>query len=136
MKPHPLELRKRIVAAVDQQEHTIAEVAALFSVSERYVYQLLKLRRETGDLSPLPHGGGAVPKLDEARLLDLAALVAEFPDATLDELRELLRRRCRLRVSLNTVWRGLQPIDFTLKKSPAGRAKPTRKSAPRLARNK
>jgi transposase len=136
MKPHPLELRQRIVAAVDQQEHTIEEVAALFDVSERYVYQLLKLRRETGDLSPLPHGGGAVPKLDEAKLLELAGLVAEFPDATLDELRELLRRRCRVSVSINTVWRGLQQIDFTLKKSRAGRAKPTRKSEPRSARNK
>ena len=136
MKPHPLELRNRIVAAVDQQEHTIEEVAALFSVSERYVYQLLKLRRETGDLSPLPHGGGATPKLDEAKLLELAGLVAEFPDATLDELRELLRRRCRVSVSINTVWRGLRQIDFTLKKSPAGRAKPTRMSEPRLARNK
>src|SRR5262245_18129783 len=136
MKPHPLELRPRIVAAVAQQEHTLEEVAALFSVSERYVYQLLKLRRETGDLSPLPHGGGAAPKLDEAKFLELAGLVAEFPDATFDELRELLRLRCRLSVSINPVWRGLQPIDFTLKKSPAGRAKPTRKSGPRSARHK
>lgn len=136
MKAHPLELRQRIVAAVDRQEHTIEEVAALFDVSERYVYQLLKLRRETGDLSPLPHGGGAVLKLDEAKLLELAELVAQFPDATLDELRELLRRRCRLSVSINTVWRGLQQIDFTLKKSPAGRAKLARKSVPRSAKNK
>jgi transposase len=136
MKPHPLELRQRIVAAVDRQEHTIEEVAALFDVSERYVYQLLKLRRETGDLSPLPHGGGAELKLDEAKLLELAGLVAEFPDATLGELRELLRRRCRLSVSSNTVWRGLQQIDFTLKKSPAGRAKRARKSGPPSAKNK
>jgi len=107
MKPHPLELRQRIVAVVDQQEHTIEEVAALFDVSERYVYRLLKLRRETGDLSPLPHGGGAVAKLDEANLLKLASLVAEVPDATLDELRDLLRRRFRIRVSINSVWRGL-----------------------------
>ena len=136
MKPHPLELRQRIVAAVDQQEHTIEEVASLFGVSESYVYQLLKLRLETGDLSPLPHGGGAVPKLDEAKLLELAQLVAEFPDTTLEELRELLRRRCRLSVSINTVWRGLRQIDFTLKKSPAGRVEPIRKSEQRSARNK
>src|SRR5262245_53339100 len=135
MKPHPLELRPRIVAAVAQQEHTLEEVAALFGVSERYVYQSLKLRRETGDLSPLPHGGGA-PKLDEAKFLELAGLVAEFPDATLDELRELLRRRCRLSVSINPVWRGLQQIDFTLKKSPAAPGKPARKSGPRSPRNK
>ena len=136
MKAHPLELRQRIVAAVDQHEHTIEEVAALFDVSERYVYQLLKLRRETGDLSPLPHGGGAILKMDDTKLLQLAGLVAEFPDATLDELRELLGRRCRLSVSINTVWRGLQQINFTLKKSPAGRAKPGRRSEPHSARNK
>jgi transposase len=136
MKPHPLEFRQRIIAAVDQQEHTINEVAALFGVSERYVYQLLKLLRETGDLSPLPHGGGAPLKLDEAKLLELAGLVAEFPEATLDELRELLRRRCRINVSVNTVWRGLQQIDFTLKKSPAAPRKPARKSEPRSPRNK
>lgn len=136
MNPYPLELRQRIVAAVDQQTHSIQEIAALFSVSERYVYHLLKLRRETGDLSPLPHGGGAVAKLDESKLLRLAELVAEFPDATLEELRECLRRRYRLSVSVNTVWRGLQQIKFTLKKSPAGRAKPAPKSEPRLAKNK
>lgn len=136
MTPYPLELRQRIVAAVDQQTHTIEEVASLFGVSERYVYQLLKLRRESGDLAPLPHGGGAVAKLDEPKLLKLAELVAEFPDATLEELRELLRRRCRLSVSVNTVWRGLQQIDFTLKKSRAARAKPARMSEPPSAKNK
>lgn len=136
MKPHPLELRQRIVAAVDQQEHTIEEVSVLFSVSERYVYQLLKLRRETGDLSPLPHRGGAVAKLDEAKLLKLADFVAEVPDATLGELRDLLRRRCRTRVSINTVWRGLQQIDFTLKKSLVERVKPVPQNGRRSAKNK
>src|SRR5215510_14524159 len=127
MKPHPLEFRQRIVAAVDQQEHTIEEVAALFGVSERYVYQLLRLRCETGDLSHLPHGGGAPLKLDDAKLLELAGLVAVFPGATLDELRELLRRRCHISLSNNTVWRGLQQIGLTLKKSPAAPGKPARK---------
>jgi transposase len=36
MKPHPLEFRQRIVTAVDQQEHSVEEVTALFGVSERY----------------------------------------------------------------------------------------------------
>lgn len=124
MRPYPIELRQRIVAAVDMQEHTKAEIALFFDVSERYVYQLLKLRRVTGDLAPLPHGGGAVLKLAEARLLQLAALVGEWPDATLDELRILLQRRYRLSVCINTVWRGLQQIDFTRKKKRAGRGKP------------
>jgi len=136
MTPYPLELRQRIVEAVDQQTHTVEEIAALFGVSERYVYHLLKLRRETGDLSPLPHGGGAVATLDEPKLLLLAELVAKFPEATLEELRALLRRRGRVSVCVNTVWRALQQIDFTLKKSHAGRAKPVRKSEPPSAKNK
>ena len=136
MKPYPLELRQRIVEAVDQQRGTIAEIAEWFQVSERYVYQLLHLRRTHGGLAPRPHGGGAPAKLDESKRLQLAGLTAAFPDATLDELRELLRRRCRLQVCINTVWRALQQLDWTLKKRAAGPAKPLRRSAPPLAKNR
>lgn len=136
MNAYPLELRERIVKAVDQGSHTIAEIAEIFGVTERYVFKLLKLRRETGDLTPLPRGGGAPAKLDDEKLLQLAALVAEFPDATLAELGDLLRRRCRLSVSINTVWRGLEKIDFTLKKSRAAPAKQARKNEPPSAKNK
>jgi len=135
MKAYPQELRLRIVEAVDQQTQTIAEVAEIFDVTERYVYKLRKLLRDTGDLAPRPHGGGAPAKLDAAKLRTLAALVAESPDATLAELRELVRRRSRVRVSLNTVWRALQSLDLTLKKSPAGRAKPAPQSGPPSERN-
>jgi transposase len=66
--------------------------------------------------------------VNERHLLKLAELIAEFPDATLEELRELLRRRCRISVCPNTVWRALQQIDFTLKKRAAVRVKPARKN--------
>ena len=67
MKAYPLELRQRIVEAVDQQTHTKNEIAIPFRVTERYVYHLLKIRREKGDLTLLPLGGGAVAKLDEPK---------------------------------------------------------------------
>ncbi len=135
MKPYPLELRERIVAAVDQQSGTIEESAELFGVTERYLYKFLKLRQETGDLTPQPHGGGAKAKLDEKRLLKMAELIAEFPDATLEDLRELLRRRCRVSVCTNTLWRRLQQRDCTLKKRPVAPEKPARKSARSLGRS-
>jgi transposase len=135
MKAYPLELRQWIVEAVDQQRGTIAEIAEWFRVSERYVYQLLQLRRASGDLAPRPHGGGAPAKLDEGKWVQPAGLTAELPDVTLGEFRRLLHRRCRVQVCVNTVWRALQRLDWTLKKRAAGPGKPLRRSAPPLVKN-
>jgi len=67
-----------------------------------------------------PRGGGAVAKLNEEQLLTLAEIVAKQPDATLEELRRQLQRQVKLEVSLSTVWRGLERIEFTQKKDPLG----------------
>ena len=135
MKSYPLELRQRIVESVEQQDGTIAEVAELFNVSERYVYKLLNLHLVSGDLALRPHGGGAPAKLDEKKLCTLAELIAETPDATLAQLRQGLRRRCRVSVCTNTVWRAVRQLDLTLKKRRAAPAKPIRKSAPPSAKS-
>ena len=121
MKPCPLALRERIVGAVDQQTHTIAERADLFQVTERYIYKLLKLRRDTGNLTPLPHRGGTAPRLDEAKLLQLAHFVAQFPDATLKELQALVQRHCHVHVCLTTIWSALRKLALTVKKNPPRR---------------
>lgn len=121
MKPCPLELRERIVGAVDQQTHTIAELAELFQVTERYIYKLLKLRRDSGSLAPLPHRGGVAPLFDADKLAQLANFVAQSPDATLKELQTLVRRHCRVQVCLTTIWSALQTLQLTVKKNAARR---------------
>ena len=118
MKPYPTELRERIVDAVDRQHGTIAEIATTFSVTERYVYKLLKQRHERGDLSPLPHGGGARPKLSEEKKLKVVDLVAAAPDATLAEVRQQIKKRLRVTVSIGTVWNVLNALSLTRKKVP------------------
>ena len=55
----------------------------------------------------MPHGGRATAKLDEEKRRALADLVAEQPDASLEELRQRLGRRQKVAVGLSTVWRGL-----------------------------
>lgn len=136
MKPYPLELRERIVDAVDRRHGTIAEIAELFSVTERYVYKLLKQRAERRDLSPLPHGGGASPKLREEQKLVIVDLVAAEPDATLEELRQKINKKLHIEVSMGTVWNVLDSLGLTRKKRPAAPAKLIRKSAPPSKRNK
>jgi transposase len=81
--------------------------------------KLLKQRRETGSLAPLPRGGWATAKLNEEHLLTLAELAARQPDATLEELRRQLRRVTKVEVSISTIWRGLERIEFTQKKDQA-----------------
>jgi transposase len=119
MKTYPIELRRKIIDAVDQQLGTYEEIAEMFGVTERYIYKLLRQRRETGGLAPLPRGGGAQAKLSEEHLLLLAELVARQPDATLEELRQQLRREAKVEVSVSTIWRGLEWIEFTQKKDQA-----------------
>ena len=119
MKTYPIELRQKIVDAVDQQLGTYKEIAEMFGIAERYIYKLLKQRRETGSLAPLPRCGWATAKLNEEHLLTLAELVARQPDATLEELRQQLRRETKVEVSVSTIWRGLEWIEFTQKKDQA-----------------
>jgi transposase len=116
MKTYPIELRRKIIDAVDQQLGTYEEIAGMFGITEQYIYKLLRQRRETGSLAPLPRGGGAQAKLSEKHLLTLAELVAGQPDATLEELRQQLHRKTQVEVSISTIWRGLEQIDFSQKK--------------------
>jgi transposase len=93
----------------------------LFSVHETFVYKLLRQKRERGDIAPLPHGGGAQAKLNEDQLMILSDLVAKTHEATLDELRERMKKLTRVEVSVTTIWRALDALDLSRKKVYPGR---------------
>jgi len=135
MAAYSLDLRERIVGAVERQIGSKRKIAELFGVHESFLYKLLRQKRERGDIAPLPHGGGARAKLSADQLRQLPDLVAATPDATLDELREQLEKKTRVEVSVSTICRGLQVLGLSRKKSPSVRPKPTPKSGPRAKRN-
>ena len=90
----------------------------MFGVTERYVYKLLALRRTTGDLTPKPHGGGAVAKIkDEAHLLPIVEMVAAQPDATLAELRQQIKGQLRVSVCPATISNALARWGLRRKKN-------------------
>ena len=131
---YSLDLRKRIVAAVERGVETKRALAALFGVHESFIYKLLRQQRERGDLAPLPHGGGASAKLTEANRTILFELVAATPDATLAELGQQLQKKTRLTVSQSTLCRGLQTLTLTVKKRPSAPPKPTPRNGPLSAK--
>ena len=96
MRPYSNDLRERIVAAIDCGEHSLRQLAHLFSVSLSFLVRLLQQRRATGSLQPKPHRGGPARKLDAAAVRRLLELVRQQPDATLTELRDRLGIACHI----------------------------------------
>lgn len=136
MKAYSLDLRQRIVEAVERGDKPYQEIAELFGVHESFIYKLLRQKRERGDIAPLPHGGGAEAILKEEHLMLLTDLVAESGDATLEELRDELKKKGRVQASLTTIWRGLQTLDLSRKKRPDAMTKPILKSGRSLRKSK
>ncbi len=115
MLPYPKELRERVVAAVEQGEFTIAEIAHLFGVGVTFVKKMLRLHRAGDDLEPR-HGGGPERLLQEKELAWLRKEVKEHPDATLHELQTALAEKGQVRASRPTICRALQQLDLPRKK--------------------
>jgi transposase len=111
MRAYSNDLRERIVAAVEQGEHSVRHIARLFSVSLSCVVRLLQRWRRTGSVQPKPHRGAA-RKLDAAADARLRELVRQQPDATLAELRDRLGAAC----SLMTIARALRRQRLSRKK--------------------
>src|SRR5215213_1471685 len=120
MRAYSLDLRQKVVAAVERGDSTIEEVAASFGVGQTFVKKMLRQHRETGDLSPRPHGGGHKPRLSAKHLKMLRSEVARQPDKTVEALREHLAERAQVSVSAPTISRALSRLDLPRKKKHGG----------------
>jgi transposase len=112
MRPYSIDVRQRVLAAVEAGEHSLRELAELFSLHLSTIVRLLQRFRSTGSVQPKPHGGGARPKLDAEGTARLLALVRQQPDATLAELRDRLGVDC----NIVTIFRTLKRMGITRKK--------------------
>ena len=125
-KPHPVELRQRVVDHV-AGGNTHRSTAARFKVSVRFVNDMVKLKAATGGLAPKAQGNGGghgklaalkdwiARRIGEKRDLTAAALAAEIMDAH------------GVAVRRGSVWSLLRKLGLTHKKRPArGRAKAAR----------
>ncbi len=118
--PYSLDLRERAVAAALRGDQSRAEVARQFDIGEATLYMWLRRWREEGTLEPLAHGGGQPPSLDEEGMRELARIVEEENDRTLDEYRTRVEERTRVQMSRSALHRALKKLPLPRKKDVAG----------------
>jgi transposase len=127
-RPYSQDLRDRVLSAVDGGMPP-SEVAELFEVNVSYVYKVLIRRRTTGITTVLPWAAGPRPKLKEYEDV-LRRHVAEFSDATLEEIRAWLFSEHGVKVSIGCLWKTLRRLKLSLKKSHSTPPSKTAKMSP------
>jgi transposase len=117
MVAYSIDLRERVLAAVDAGEGTQQQIARRFTVSARWIRKLVAQRAETGQIGPRPNPGGRRPLIQGQTAQALRDAIAKDPDATLEELRQAIGfEGCAV-----TVWRAIERLRITRKKSRCGR---------------
>ena len=114
MRPYSLDLRERIVRAVDAGMAQTA-VAATFGVGRATVQRYVTQRRRRGSLVPRPFPGRAA-RIGAAQAAALHAQLGAVPDATLAEHCERWAADHGVRVSVATMQRAVARLGWTRKK--------------------
>jgi transposase len=106
--PYPQVVRDKVFLAADRGKPTSA-IADMFSVSPSWVRRLLQRRRVLGEVTRRPMGGKRFSKIDRVKL---AELIAQKPDATLQELRAQLGVAC----AISAIGAAVQKLGLSYKK--------------------
>ena len=118
MKAYSVDLREKVLTAYHRKEGSIRQLAMRFTVSPRFVGELIVRFRRTGSYTPRPHGGGNPPRIDAQGRQVVYDLVQHHPDATLDELCQRYADSCQVMPSRSSMHRTLALLKLTQKKLP------------------
>lgn len=108
-----IDLRERIIEAIDEKGLSKAEAIRIFKISRTGLDYLLFHYKETGTLNPKPHGGGRPSKFNDVDIEKIKKFIENKSDATLEEILEYTGKDA----SLTSLYRTLKKIGYRLKKS-------------------
>ena len=116
VKPYSDDLRKRIIAAVEEDGLSRREAARRYRVSESSAVKWLSAFRRSGRVGPRPMGGDRRSVLKPERAW-LAELIGREKNLTLALICERLKRERGVRASVSMVWKFLHSEGFSFKKN-------------------
>ena len=127
MRAYSVDLRQRIVSALEQEEATIASVAERFAVSPSSVKRYRRQLQQTGSRSPkpLPARPLKIKADQEGRLKEL---VASRTDWSLQRLCDAWQEETGVSIPFGVMARTLARLKITYKKRAASPKSGTRRS--------
>ncbi len=114
-KPYSIDLRKKVVAAYQNNEGSMRRLAKRFKVSFSFVANLIARVKQTGQVAPKPHGGGNLSSVKVQGETFLSKLIENQPDLILEEIRDEYNEHFEP-VSRSTIDRTLTRLNLTRKK--------------------
>ncbi|MFH7025232.1 MAG: hypothetical protein ACHBN1_11755 [Heteroscytonema crispum UTEX LB 1556] len=81
-------------------------------MSLSFIKRLIRRYRDTGQVTPLPHGGGAIAKIRTSSLAVVEQLVDQQPDAILEELCSRFAGKSGVEVSVATMHARSSKVEF------------------------
>ncbi|MFV0291884.1 MAG: transposase, partial [Paracoccus sp. (in: a-proteobacteria)] len=108
-KPHPIELRQRVVDHVSEG-NTHRSAAARFRVSVKFVNDMVKLAKTTGGLLPKKQGNGGGHGKLSAHKDWVAGRIGEKRDLTTAELAAEFTATTGTPVHRSSIWRLLRDL--------------------------
>lgn len=132
MQACSVDLRQRIVSALEEAGATIDSVAERFAVSAASVKRYKRQLHETGTLSAKPWPG-RVSKIAPDQQERLKELVASRSDWTLERLCQAWKEETAVEVTISVMARTLSRLKITYKKEPP-RQRARRKEASGICR--
>ena len=115
MQAYSVDLRQRIVSALDQEGATIDSVAARFAVSSSSVKRYKRQLQQTGSLSPKPRPGRAL-KIKADQQERLKELVTSRTDWSLQRLCDAWQEQTGISIPFGVMARTLARVKITYKK--------------------
>lgn len=110
------DLRKRLLAAYENNEGSLQEVAKRFKVNASTLWRLLKRKRNTGKITP-ETSSGRPSKFDRKGLIYLKKCLEKNNSLTLSTLAKRYETKRGISVSLMAVHRACKRLNLNYKKN-------------------
>lgn len=104
------DFRKEVLFAYQNNRGSMRKLAKQFNVSKDFVFDLVKLYRETGSVKARANKGGTRPTLDDDGLKKLEILMDEYDGVTIDKMCEIYQKKHLVKVSRAAMGRYLLKI--------------------------